>query len=82
MSALDRIRHLLDEWDADPLDDAVDEYGEGFCEGWNVASQAVRDAFADTVTDGHAEWAKCHRADCDLVVVRPGKVQCHGRCAT
>lgn len=29
-----------------------------------------------TVTDGYCEWDKCARQDCDLHVVRPGKVQC------
>jgi hypothetical protein len=31
-----------------------------------------------TITDGFAEWVKCARSDCDLQVVRPGKVQCSG----
>lgn len=29
------------------------------------------------VTDGYTTWVKCDRKDCDLHVVRPGKVQCH-----
>lgn len=29
-----------------------------------------------TISDGCQEWSKCSRQDCDLHVVRPGKVQC------
>lgn len=32
----------------------------------------------DMVSDGYTEWEKCSRIDCDLQVVRPGKVQCRG----
>lgn len=31
-----------------------------------------------TISDGYSEWEKCARIDCDLQVVRPGKVQCRG----
>lgn len=30
------------------------------------------------ITDGYSEWQKCSRTDCDLQIVRPGKVQCKG----
>ena len=34
---------------------------------------------AEVITDGFgSEWEKCLRRDCDLQVVRPGKVQCNG----
>jgi hypothetical protein len=36
-------------------------------------------AVAEVITDGFgSEWEKCLRRDCDLQVVRPGKVQCNG----
>lgn len=32
-----------------------------------------------TIDDGFGNrWDKCERPDCDLQVVRPGKVQCNG----
>jgi hypothetical protein len=31
-----------------------------------------------TVDDGYGEVECCSRIDCDLEVVRPGKVQCRG----
>lgn len=34
-----------------------------------------------SVEDGFgSEWMTCNAEDCDLQVVRPGKVQCSGMC--
>lgn len=81
MSVIARIFHALDnyapEYPSDP-----DEYAEGFVDGYMAARRDALEAIAVTVSDGFGgQWLKCDRDDCDLKVVRPGKVQCHGGCS-
>lgn len=47
--------------------------GDGEVKADANGTRYVDDGFGNT-------WLMCHAADCDLHVVRPGKVQCNGHC--
>ena len=74
LEALGRVQHVLDaEYD--------DEETQEYIEGWAEAMYEVSRALEPTVADGFGgEWLKCSKPDCDLQVVRPGKVQCSNSC--
>lgn len=45
------------------------------------ALSSVSEPTINTIEDGFGnQWMKCEHAECDLCVVRPGKVQCSGFC--